>query len=334
MDKMNTLNGVTNYLILLDMSKWQTYKRVKFSCIFSGVFLCWCACSVGSGKSGGITELRKDNALIENFWEAYDFMDTIRLCRSDAVEKMLVDYLIQLSKLTERRACEEIRNLVLKTSANPVVNRWFLQRLEHHLFEPDSPLRNDNYYISVLEEALASGYLNGMMRVRPLYQLKMLQKNRIGTRAANFTITLSTGQIRSLWDISAQYTLFLFYDPSCIHCRETIRELSESSVIKTFLSHREYTLPQLTLITVCVEGDMNAWKEYQSFLPSTWINGYDAKNVFVEDEIYFLRSFPSIYLLGEDKQVLLKETSINEIMRYLSNIQKNNDVIEDGLCNH
>ena len=53
--------------------------------------------------------------------------------------------------LTEERACENIRRLVLKTKVNKVVNRWFLQRLEHHLYEPDSSLRNDSYYISAVK---------------------------------------------------------------------------------------------------------------------------------------------------------------------------------------
>lgn len=42
--------------------------------------------------------------------------------------------------------------------------------------------------------------------------------------------------------------------------------------------------------------------------------------VLTEKELYFLRSLPSIYLLGEDKQVLLKESSsIGEVTSYLLN---------------
>ena len=201
-----------------------------------------------------------------------------------------------------------------------MVNRWFLQRLEHHLYEPDSSLRNDSYYISVLEEALTSGHLDGMMRIRPLYQLKMLKKNRIGIKAADFTFILSTGEFQKLWDVSAKYRLLLFYDPDCIYCRQSMMELSESSVISSFLQHSGLSLSQLALVTICTEGEMDAWKEYQQSLPSVWINGYDVRKVLTEKELYFLRSLPSIYLLGEDKQVLLKESSsIGEVTSYLLN---------------
>ena len=296
-------------LHLLRLVIHQKYIRLLY--ITLGVFLLLCTCSANSGKSNAMAKQQKDSILIERFWDTYDFTDTIRLSSSATTEKMLVDYLSQLSELTEERACENIRRLVLKTKVNKVVNRWFLQRLEHHLYEPDSSLRNDSYYISVLEEALTSGHLDGMMRIRPLYQLKMLKKNRIGIKAADFTFILSTGEFQKLWDVSAKYTLLLFYDPDCIYCRQSMMELSESSVI---------SLSQLALVTICTEGEMDAWKEYQQSLPSVWINGYDVRKVLTEKELYFLRSLPSIYLLGEDKQVLLKEpSSIGEVTGYLLN---------------
>ena len=180
-------------LHLLRLVIHQKYIRLLY--ITLGVFLLLCTCSANSGESNAMAKQQKDSILIERFWDTYDFTDTIRLSSSATTERMLVDYLSQLSELTEERACENIRRLVLKTKVNKVVNRWFLQRLEHHLYEPDSSLRNDSYYISVLEEALTSGHLDGMMRIRPLYQLKMLKKNRIGIKAADFTFILSTGEL-------------------------------------------------------------------------------------------------------------------------------------------
>lgn len=295
--------------------------NVKYAIILLwGGFFCLCNCTAGSGKSNVAADQRQDCMSIEHFWDTYDFTDTVRLNSPEATEKMLVDYLIRLPEQTEKKACESIKELVMKTKANCVVNHWFLQRLEHHLYEPDSPLRNDDYYISVLEEALVSGHLNGMMRVRPLHQLKMLQKNRIGTKAANVTFTLPTGKIRSLWGVPAKHTLLLFYNPDCIHCRIYIQELSGSPVINDLLQHSEVGLPRLALVAVCAEGDMNVWKEYQVHFPSTWISGYDVEKVLIGEEDYFLRSFPSIYLLGEDKQVLLKEpSSMSTVVNYLLN---------------
>ncbi len=116
------------------------------------MFLLLCTCSANSGKSNAMAKQQKDSILIERFWDMYDFTDTIRLSSSATTRKDAGGLSFSMSELTEERACENIRRLVLKTKVNKVVNRWFLQRLEHHLYEPDSSLRNDSYYISVLRK--------------------------------------------------------------------------------------------------------------------------------------------------------------------------------------
>ena len=146
-------------------------KALKSLFIALGIF--WGACSC-------ITDRKQDTGSIEHLGDKYDFTDSMLADKPEVAEAMLVDYLAGLPQLTEEEACGSVRKLVAKYGADDSVSRWLLQRLEHHLYEPDSPIRNDNYYISVLEEALVSGHLNGMMRVRPLYQLKMLKKNRTG----------------------------------------------------------------------------------------------------------------------------------------------------------
>lgn len=274
---------------------------------------CLCACS---GKSTVMTKPQYDDR-IAHFWELYDFTDTALINKPEVAEQMLVDYLSLLPGLSNGQACSCIKELVKKSEVNPTVNYWFREQLEHYLYDTNSPMRNDEYYISVLEEVLNSENLNGMMRMRPIYQLKMLKKNSRGTQANDFTFVSSDGQRINLWDISTGYTLLLFYDPFCEHCRRTINELAESSVINRLLAVGEPAPPGLTLAAICMEGDMEEWQKLYSVLPAAWLNGYDSANELMEKELYFLRSFPSLYLLDKDKKVLLKDASVKEVLYYL-----------------
>lgn len=285
-----------------------------FYCCIIGFLLCISACS---GKST-IAVGKQENGEIEHFWDKYDFADTILIHKPEITEQMLVDYLGLLPKVSNEQACHYIKELVKKSDVNITVNRWLIEQLEHYLYDPNSPMRNDEYYIPVLDEILNSGKLNGMMRMRPTYQLKMLKKNSRGTQANNFTFVSSDGQKINLWDISIGYTLLLFYDPFCEHCRRTINELAESSVINSLLAVEEPIPPRLTLAAICMEGDMEEWQKLYSVLPAAWLNGYDSANELMEKELYFLRSFPSLYLLDKDKKVLLKDASIEEVLYYLS----------------
>ena len=51
-------------------------------------------------------------------------------------------------------------------------------------------MRNEEFYIPVLEAMAASPVLEEIEKVRPKARLELAQKNRIGTKAINFTYTL------------------------------------------------------------------------------------------------------------------------------------------------
>ena len=273
-------------------------------------FLIFCACSSG--------QCRKEHRDIEHFWNEYDFTDTLSDAKQSVTEQMLVDYLTLLSRISNEQACNNLKQLVARSVVNKELNNWLLQRMEQLLFEPDSPLRNDEYYMAILEETLASGNIKGMMRVRSMHQLEMLRKNLPGEKAADFVFTSIDGRTERLWDVSAQYTLLMFYDPACEHCQKEIFELSTSSLVNRLLSAKEQDIPRLSLVAICMEGDMNAWKRCCATLPAAWLNGYDSKNELIEKEPYYLRSLPSLYLLGEDKMVLLKDVPIGKVLDYLN----------------
>lgn len=274
------------------------------------IFLGFCACSSDKYQQ----ELYK----IEHFWDKYDFTDTLSDDKQDVTEQMLMDYLKLLPRITDKKACDVLKRFTAKFMANQEISSCFLYQMELLLFEPNSPVRNDEYYIAVLEEALASENLKGMMRVRPMYQLRMLQKNRQGEKAADFTFTFTDGQTGKLWNIPAKYILLMFYDPSCEHCQELIRELAASHLVNQLLSISEQGIPYLSLVTICMENSGDAWERCCIALPGAWLNGYDSENELIEKELYFLRSLPSLYLLGEDKMVLLKDAPIGKILDYLN----------------
>lgn len=292
-------------------------KYIYFHCIEEGYIGCiiWsilflCACS--SGKH------RDEHRGIEDFWNKYDFTDTLSDAKRSATGQILMDYLTLLPQVSNEQACNNLKQLVAKSVVNKELNSWLLQQMELLLFEPNSPLRNDEYYMAVLEEALASETIKGMMRVRPMYQLKMLRKNLPGEKAADFEFTLADGRTMKLWDVPAKYTLLMFYDPTCEHCQNEIGELSASPLINRLLSAGEQNIPSLLLVAICMEGDMDTWKRGCAALPAAWVHGYDSKNVLIEKELYSLRSLPSLYLLGEDKMVLLKDAPIGKVLDYLN----------------
>ena len=51
-----------------------------------------------------------------------------------------------------------------------------------------------------------------------------------------------------------------------------------------------------------------------------WINAYDAGQVLTMKKLYDLKAMPTLYLLGKNKVVLLKDINVTQIIQFLSNL--------------
>ena len=64
---------------------------------------------------------------------------------------------------------------------------------------------------------------------------------------------------------------------------------------------------RLKVVDVYIDEDIDLWKERRDSYPSAWINGYDPTFTIRTDRIYAVRAVPSLYLLDQDKNVVLKD---------------------------
>lgn len=257
--------------------------------------------------------------LFTHYWDEYDFTDTARIHKGNLTEQALVNYFYLLDATAPEEASESLRDLVKKMKADAVVGEWFREKMEHYLYEPNSPMRNDDYYRTALE-AMLSGSNPGDFRLDRLrFQLKTLRTNMKGTKASNFSFKTAGGENTSLWKLKSNYTLLLLYDPDCSNCRHAIETLAGDPRLASMCGASENGIPLLTVLTVAVEGDEDRWFDHLPSLPADWLNGYDEGFVIRDRELYDLRSVPSMYLLDKDKKVLVRDANAPDILEYLIN---------------
>nr|WP_052662249.1 DUF5106 domain-containing protein [Bacteroides acidifaciens] len=262
----------------------------------------------------------KTEYLVKHFWENYDFADTVSVSNPELLEQTLVNYLSMLSETTdEATAGSYLRKLADDMRKDSIVYAWFDEKLEHYLYDPNSPMRNDEYYMAVLQGMVESGRYREVEKLRPEYRMRMLRKNRKGSKAADFSYTLEGGERGTLNGIKSDFTLLLLYDPECENCRRAINEMVQSPVIRdlTTLTDVVVRVPAKVL-TICVEHDMESWKAHLAALPDHWLNGFDSGHQIRDRQLYDLRSFPSLYLLDSDKRVLLKDVNVQDVIGYFT----------------
>lgn len=245
--------------------------------------------------------------IIAHFWDGMNFSDTLRSRNRAFMEQSFVNYISLFPHVRKETLPDNIRNLLEKAAADPAGFRMLNDIAEHYLDDPNSPMRNEGYYILFLEELLRLPGLSEYDRIRPASRLETARKNRPGTVAADFSYTDRNGNRRTMHATRGKRLLLLFYDPACSHCSEILDGLRESAIISNLIKDKE-----LTVLAVYTEGDRNLWNETKAFLPQEWTVAIDESRI-VERELYSLPAMPVIYLLNRNKIVILKDPTPAEL---------------------
>lgn len=253
--------------------------------------------------------------LVKNYWNKFNFSDTTNLAYPDAIEQPFVDYIDILPHTTLEVASAALRSTMDKAGAEKKVFAHFFELFEKYLYDPNSPMRNEEFFIPILESAIASPTLDDTDKIRPQSLLQLAQKNRLGTLAHDFTFTLENGQKQSLYQQKAEYILVYFYNPGCPACEETSGKMKTSPLIANLTNSKN-----LKIVAIYPDEDLTEWKKYLNNIPKNagWVSGYDQDVYLKNEEIYDLKAIPTLYLLDKDKKVVLKDAAIEEIEAFLS----------------
>ena len=239
-----------------------------------------------------------------HYWDRFDFSDTLFLARTDTVQ-FFEAYARYIALISDRPADgAAMDTLMRKASTSRRMLDCFSRMAEMVLHDPNSPLRNDEFYIPVLEARLRAPWYDEYERIAPQYDLKIAMQNRLGQPANDFRYTLASGRSGRLYGLQAEYVLLFINNPGCAMCRE-IREAITSSPMLSEMIERG----RLKVLAIYPDEDLTEWRAYRDQMPPSWINAYDQGCVIREESLYDLQAIPALYLLDRDKRVLVKDST-------------------------
>ena len=183
------------------------------------------------------------------------------------------------------------------------------------LYDPNSPYRDEEAYISVLEQVIGSPYADSLQKEQARRDLPLLRLNRIGKPAADFSFTLRNGRSRKLSSVKADYILLFFSNPGCADCKRITDILQEESVSAGMTASG-----RLKVVNIYPDDDMEKWFEYSASYPKEWLSGFspDVDEPAADGlPLYNLRAIPSLYLLDRQHCTLLKDAPLERILSYL-----------------
>ncbi|MBE6206312.1 MAG: DUF5106 domain-containing protein [Rikenellaceae bacterium] len=249
----------------------------------------------------------------EHFWDEYDFADSTFVAQVDNTLMMQTLLTAVALSTTPETTPDYLTKLMQRTVVSKPVMQYFLTMGEELFYDPNSPYRNDEYYIPMLRVALESGLLDEYERLPYESDLRIVSQNRVGHVANDFELTLASGQRISLYDIEADYVLLFISNPGCPMCRDVKEAILASQLLSDMVEDES-----LKIVVLYPDADLDAWHAAKGDYPAAWINGYDAEQTIEAEELYDLKAIPSLYLLDAEKRVMLKDcVSVELIERVL-----------------
>lgn len=251
-----------------------------------------------------------------HYWEKFAFDDTVNIHKPEVTEQAFSNFINILPHAGYDKAVEAIHTMLRLAGEerSGKMYRHFLALADRYLYDPNSPYRNEELYIPFVEHSLAGNRLSETEKIRPARRLDIMNRNRVGQKAADFAYILPTGKKGRLYNIRSEYILLYIYDPDCSTCAETTEALKHSEPVNRLVDNGT-----LTVLAFYPNGDAGLWREHFADMPTVWLNAFDKDTIVSRDELYDLKALPTLYLLDKNKHVLLKDVDLRVLNAWLYN---------------
>ena len=212
-----------------------------------------------------------------------------------------------MNRLYDRAAACEKKD----TSSN--VFETFEGLIEKYLYDPNSPLRNEDHYALYAARLASSDLVEPVMQEKYARNVRLSSLNSVGTKAADFRFVDKRGRMFTLYGIKAELTLLFFSNPGCTACKQIIDVLNNDPVISGLIAGGT-----MKVLNIYIDEDIEAWRSYMPIYPETWYNGFDPDLVIRGETLYNVRAIPSLYLLDRDKKVIMKDAPEGRVFNWLT----------------
>lgn len=238
------------------------------------------------------------------------------------VEQALSNFISIFDSVPMGRAQRAVRHLFDQISAVQLadtsshVYRLMTEMVASYLYDPNSPMRNEDYFLPFVKALSESPLTSEDMRPGYEYQARMCAINQFGQQVPDFSFKDRNGRIHKLYGIKAAYTMLFFSNPGCNACKAIVDEVSSHPLVPQMLMDG-----RLAVVNIYIDEDIAAWREYEHNYPSEWISGYDHNYTIRSSQNYDIRAIPSLYLLDAEKKVIMKDAPTDRVLRYFEQHQ-------------
>ena len=253
----------------------------------------------------------------DHFWDDVVFNDD-RLLRTPFFESKLDDYFKYYVSPEPDSLIEEVKYLLLSAKTGKEIYPYLLTKFTNKYISPEF-MGQDKVFLYLFENFYAKGdtvLLNTASKKTITERAYSLMANQLGLAASPLDLTDSSSKTVSLYNIKAPFTVVVFWDPNCGHCKEELPRLDS-------MYRAKWKALGVAIYAVNIyENEMVAWKKFITEKGLiNWYHVYQTKLARAAEEkagqpsykqLYDVFKTPTLYLLDKDKRIIAKQLSIQQ----------------------
>ena len=253
-----------------------------------------------------------------HFFDNIDFTDD-RLLRSPIFHPKIKQYMDKMTAQIPDSINIAADYLVEKARNNPEIFKWMVYWLTL-TYESSQIMGMDAVFVHMVEKYYVTNqayWVDSTQLAKITSRAYTLNPILIGKKAPPITMIDSTGKTISLYDVKAKYTVAIFWDQDCGHCKKEMPKLQELYVNKLKPKGIE-------VYAIASENKDKEWKKFLQEHQLHWINVHqpDDYKRAVTKKIYDIYSTPFMYLLDENKIIKAKHIDVDQLSDLIDMLEK------------
>lgn len=265
----------------------------------------------------------------EHYWDGITFLDD-RIVRTPFFIPKLERYYREVISQAPDSIIKDIDYKLLLARSAPELYKFMLNWLTDEYINPKY-MGQDAIFVHLFNKYHSKGlspWLNEKQMEVITRRAYMQMSNLIGEPAANLSLLDSTGKVKSLYDLKAAYTVVIFWDPNCGHCKEELPRIDsiyraswKAKGLKIYAVLTENHIPQW--VNYIKENKLGDWTHvYQS---DAMAEAEKKSSVASYRQLYDVTQTPTVFLLDKDKRIIGKKLTweqINDLLEVKINNKK------------
>ena len=252
-----------------------------------------------------------------HYWDGISFMDD-RIIRTPFFLPKLERYYREVMPQASDSIIKDADYKLLLARTAPEMYKYLLNWLTDEYINPKY-MGQDAIFVHLFEKYHSKGlssWLNEKQMDIITRRAYMQMANLIGEKAANLEMVDTAGKPSALYDLQAEYTVIIFWDPTCGHCKEEVPRIDS-------IYRASWKASNVRIYAVLSEDQKPEWLKYLNEHHITdWTNVYETKEMTDAvkasqrpgfRQLYDVTSTPTLYLLDKEKRIIGKKLTWKQL---------------------